>query len=235
MLVLVDYDNVPEADRRTGVDHVVRKLLALVPNPLLAGARPRVRLYGGWYEGDRLTKLGQRLSGEIRAVSPVRLVPPAGSAAVLADVELVFSTLVHPRTLVGNTYREQTIRDGIRCEASPWLQCADKLNCPMASLNGFFEGSGCAHTSCVVRPRDVLKRKEQKVVDTMIVADLAVAESCDYKNLCVLSRDDDIWPGLCLAALKATNLVHVTTASSTRVPKYYSVLTSPRYQLIQWS
>ena len=233
VLVLVDYDNLPREDRVAGLNHVVRKLVALLPYVPSAGQRVRVRLYGGWYEADKLTKIGQQLSSDTRSQSPVP-VARADGTTYFADVELAYSSLAHPKTLVGNTYREQSIRDGIKCQSRPWIQCADEPGCPVAALEPFLNQGGCVHANCAVRPQDLLTRKEQKVVDTMIVADLAYADIQGYADLCVVSRDDDVWPGLGIAVLKAKNLFHVTTAKSIRLPKYFGALLSPPYQLIQW-
>lgn len=233
MLILVDYDNLPYLDRSSGVDHVVRKLLALLPFAVPLGQRIRVRLYGGWYEANKLTKQGQRLFEDMRSHSPVRITQTDGSV-VLADVELVYSSLAHPKTLVGNTYREQSIRDGIRCQSRPWLQCADEPGCPIAVIGAFFTTGVCANAACFVRPKDLLTRMEQKVVDTMMVADLACAQEQGYHEVCVVSRDDDIWPGIGVAVLKVRQLFHVSTANSSRLPKYFGALPSPPYQLILW-
>lgn len=233
MLVLVDYDNLPHSDRMTGVDHIVRKLVALLSEGDI-GHRIRVRLYGGWYESDRLTKYGQRLFTEIRTSSPVRIGAVDGSVA-LADVELVFSSLAHPRIRIGNTYREQALRHGLRCQDRPWLQCADEPGCPINSIQSFIGEGVCINRSCSVRPADLLTRMEQKVVDTLMVADLACAQHHGYSDICVVSRDDDIWPGLGLAVLTAKRLFHISTAKSGRLPSYFNALPSPPYRSLLWS
>lgn len=234
MLILVDYDNVPATDRSSGAEHVVRKLISLLPYKAPAGQRIRARFYGGWYEGGKLTKYGQHVFTELNKCSPVRIAQGDGSI-VLANVELVYSSLAHPRTLVGNTYRQQDVRDGLRCEARPWLQCADEPGCPISSIESFVNRGACINQVCSIRPKDLLSRMEQKVVDTMMVADLAHAHDHGYCDLCVLSRDDDIWPGLGVAALKASSLYHVSTAKSDRLPKYFDALPSPPYQKLLWS
>lgn len=234
MLALVDYDNVPRPDRQMGVDHVVRKLISLLPEKAVGGQRPRIRIYGGWYEADKLTKMAQQLVAEIRGATPVRIAL-SDSSTILADVELVYSSLSHPRTLVGNTYREQPLRGGLKCEGRPWIMCADNNGCPLGMVERFFNEEQCADSRCAVRPADLLRRREQKVVDTMMVADIAHAPDQGFDSLCVVSRDDDIWPGLGIAALKAKQLYHLSTAASARTPKYFRDLASPPYKFVLWS
>ncbi len=234
MLILVDYDNLPQIDRSAGVDHVVRKLVALLPLVASSSQRIRVRLYGGWYEAGNLTRYGQRLFADIRRCSPVRIAQSNGTV-VLSDIELVYSSLAHPRTLVGNTYREQPIRHGIRCQSRPWLQCANESNCSVSAIESFISNGICPNMACSVMPTDLLTRMEQKVVDTMMVADLAHAQDQGYQDICVVSRDDDIWPGLGIAVLRARQLFHVSTAKTQRLPKYFSELPSPPYSQLLWS
>ncbi len=235
MLVLIDYDNVPMVDRKFGVDHVVRKLFSAMPKISPIAARYRVRLYGGWYEGGRLTRVGQEIGAEIRGCSPVPVANAETAVPIFADVELVFSSLIHPRTLVDNTYREQSNREGLRCRSRPWFNCADSEKCIVSSVHDFLNDNSCSHKGCSLRPADILYRMEQKVVDTLMVADMASARLCGYQDICVVSRDDDIWPGLCLAAQFAKNVVHVSTAKSSRLPKYFAAIPSPPYQFAMWS
>ena len=236
MLVLVDYDNLPDADRKLGADHIVRKIVDLVPE-IDSAQRARVRLYGGWYESDRLTRRAQQLSAELRTCSPVRVPINRGDSeqVLLADIELVATSLLHPRVLVGNTFRRQRIRDGIECEQRPWLSCADDGSCPLSTMEAVFSSGNCPNVRCAVRLADLLSRFEQKVVDTMIVGDLACANEYGYSTLCVVSRDDDIWPGLCLAARFAKSLVLISPAASRRLPRYYEALQGENFRQALWS
>lgn len=235
MLLLVDYDNIQEADRRIGLEHVVRKAISYCDDGTRAVARIRVRLYGGWYEGGKLTRAGQLLYAEIRGCSPLRIAWQKGLTIVLADVELASTTLSDPRTVITNTSRRRGFPRGVRCESRPWLSCRDNLNCPLALVEQFLEQDVCGFGGCSVRPQEVFYRQEQKVVDAMMVADLIFDAQATKDWNSVVSRDDDIWPALSIACAHSKRLTHISTASATRVPSYYNSLATPPYHRVHWS
>lgn len=235
MLGIVDHDNVPNRDRRLGLNHVVRKLGEKIESAGITPDRLRIRLYGGWYESSRLTKRAQELTREIADEGAITVALPSGDK-YFADVELASASLMHPRTIITNTFRQQNIRGGIRCESRPWFSCAEHAACELEAIEEFFNKNSCRNTRCPVNPESILTRNEQKVVDTLMVADLVHASSVDkYENILVVTRDDDIWPGLCIAANHLKKLLHVSTAPSPRLPSYYSVLPVATYKSDFWS
>lgn len=235
MLLLIDYDNVDQAERRSGLDHVLRKAVSLVDRPGLNVLSVRVRLYGGWYEGGMLTRLGQTLGAELRAISPVRYVSPHIDQPILVRGELAVSILAAPKALVSNTFRKKGYPRNLRCEQRPWLECVDNSNCPLAAVQRFVESDSCDASGCWVRPAHILHKQEQKVVDSMMVADIIDYATTPESIVGVVSRDDDIWPGLYMACRTAAEVIHVSTSPSPRVPNYYDTLPAPPYRRINWS
>jgi hypothetical protein len=234
MLAIIDYDNVKEAERSYGVEHVVRKAISFCDAAQAAPGRIRVRIYGGWYESGRLTRNAQLLWASIRSSSPVRIAWSDGTI-VLADIELATATLSDPRTLISNTFRLRGMQSGLRCEARPWLNCADAASCPLESMSQFLDQGICPSSGCSIRPGTLLHRQEQKIVDAMMVADLIFDSQSTRGWNVVVTRDDDIWPGLSIASAYSNKLTHISTNEARRVPAYYSALTSPPYHRIHWS
>lgn len=235
MLLLVDYDNISQSERRLGLDHVLRKAVSVIDHRTLSIGSVRARLYGGWYEEGRLTKLGQVLSAELSTVSPIRYLRPDTRIPILIRAELATSILAAPRTLITNTFRKKGYPRTLCCEQRPWISCSDNANCPLGVLEGFIGNGYCYVDGCNVQPRDVLNKQEQKVVDSMIVADLIHLADEGDQGLCVISRDDDIWPGLLMASKSAHTLVHVCTQDTSRMPDYYKYIPSPPYRRVSWS
>lgn len=235
MLLLIDYDNIDTSERRLGLDHVLRKAVSLVDHPSLIFNSVRARLYGGWYEGGRLTRLGQSLSAELRTVSPIRYTKPNTSSPVLVRGELATAILAAPRTLITNTFRKKGYPRHLRCEQRPWLSCADNACCPLVAMERFVSSGYCDSVGCSVRPNDIMHKEEQKVVDSMIVADLIQYATESAPVLGVVSRDDDIWPGLFMASKGANALIHVSTSTASRMPPYYNALSDPPYRRVYWS
>ena len=60
----------------------------------------------------------------------------------------------------------------------------------------------------------LLSRREQKLVDTMIVADLIHLASRGETPIGLVSSDDDMWPGILSALNIGASVIHVHT----RVP-----------------
>lgn len=234
MLLLIDYGNVDESERRSGLDHILRKAVSLAERPGLSLTAVRVRLYGGWYEGGKLTRLGQALSAELRDISPVRYTSPFSSQPVLIRGEIAFSILAAPKVLISNTFRRKGYPRNLQCESPPWLACADKLNCRLGPIRDFISSDSCGTKGCMIRPTDVLHKQEQKVVDSMIVADLIDYASLPSSIVGVASRDDDVWPGLYLACKTATEVIHLNASASSRVPEYYDSIPAPPYRRVDW-
>jgi len=232
MLLIIDYDNVDQKDRHFGIEHVVRKILALCDQPERELDRVTVRLYGGWHEGGMPTRVAQKLDADIQKCSPINL--SRNGTAVLIYVELAASILADSRTIINNTFRKKGYPRNIVCESRPWLQCQNNDTCPLRVLDSFLNDNLCVQGQCSVQPAHVLQRNEQKVVDTMMVADIIFAAQNQQPWLAVVSRDDDVWPGLSIASMHAEVLTHLPTNSAQRLPNYYGRLRAPPYRRVYW-
>lgn len=234
MLLIVDYDNVQEGERRLGVDHLVRKSLSFCEGLLTPSIRVRARFYGGWIEAGRYTQLAQKLIAEIQSVSPIKYTLPGGTGFVLVDAQLALSPVSAPTVLVSNSYRRKGFPRGIRCQGRPWIACKDESACAIKGVEDFLANDVCGN-GCAVRPADVLERGEQKVVDTLMVADLIFHAIDGGEDAVVVTRDDDIWPGLIVASRTLRNLFHISTTEASRLPPYFSKVSAPPYSFAHWS
>ena len=64
VIVLIDYDNLRLG--RRGFQHLVTRLVDGVGTKWCRGERSmRCRLYGGWFDGDRLSNGAERLAHEM--------------------------------------------------------------------------------------------------------------------------------------------------------------------------
>jgi hypothetical protein len=218
MVVLIDYDNVPDLDRARGIAHVIDKTLHTLGVSILNGLqRVKLRLYGGWYEGRNLSKRGQQLSADVRALFPRKLSLSDGSETVslLQDVELAYSLQIDPSNVFHNTYRRRGKPSGLQCESPPFMDCVKHHDCSLLTVYSFIDSDACPEPSCRVSPADILRRGEQKLVDTMLTADLIyLASGKDHPNLCVVSSDDDVWPGIRSALILGSNVFHIHTKAS---------------------
>ena len=223
--ILVDYDNILEATRRQGVQVVVDRLLSSIGTAVLSDcARAEIRLYGGWYETNRLTRDAQALTSKLLASFPqvATVVDKDGSCTLVASAELARSLIIEPHYDLMHTYRQRGLAPGLKCDPPPFPGCAQRT-CPLMVVHTFLSTKKCPEPACMLEPPDILHRGEQKLVDAMITADLIELSLSVPDILCIVSSDDDLWPGIRTALAKGASIVHVNTRPPRPLPSFYSV------------
>ena len=228
MIVLVDYDNVRLG--RRGLRYFVTRLLDGVGVRRCSGeVAVRCRLYGGWFDGDRLSKRAQRLVPEIRDVFPRRVTVSDGDRVVRVRVTMELAiSLIGDGAALTHTFRRRSLPAGMACARPPFAGCADPSQCAVAGIAPFVNGDECPHPGCGVTPRTVLGRNEQKLVDSMLVVDLMrLAQASEL--IVLVSSDDDMWPGIRGALLLGARVLHVHARTE---PSQYQPLTTKTYSRI---
>lgn len=228
MIVLIDYDNLRLG--RRGLQYFVTRLLDGVGARWCLGERSvRCRLYGGWFDGDRLSKGAERLAQEMQTEFPQRMRISDGSRVARMRVTMEFaSSLIGDTVSLTHTYRRRSLPAGLTCANPPFRECAHPAACAVGGLAPFFNDSECPHPRCEVTPRKILRRSEQKLVDSMLVVDLVRLGQTASELIVLVSSDDDMWPGLRAALLHNARVLHV----SARMPPQYQSLTSEGYSRI---
>lgn len=84
-------------------------------------------------------------------------------------------------------------------------------HCPMQVVHQLFALGKCPEPSCSRTVDQLVRRSEQKLVDTMLVADLVHLAHPGESCIAVLSSDDDLWPGMLMAMSHGMQVVHVGT------------------------
>lgn len=226
MHVLVDYDNIPRPLRNFGPRYVAARICAaLEQNALIILAKsPRlsIRFYGGWYSGTTLSSAGQRLSADVQREFPFihRVVSAGTSLSVKVSGELARALVVLPKRTLDHTFRQRPTTERVECTDPHVVGCTQRP-CAMEAMFNFFQSGQCPQAGCQHGVHDLIQgRGEQKLVDTMIVADLIHLSQDGEGEVAVVTADDDIWPGVITGMQKGTHVVHIW-------PKYFT--TSPRY------
>jgi hypothetical protein len=231
MIILVDYDNIEQLDRGRGVTHVVERIVRSVGSALLGQeARVRVRLYGGWFDDARLSRSAQLIIPKLQSdfPRPISVSDAAGSARVVANVELARSLECDPTAPLLRTYRPRSPQANLQVFHLPFKGCLRPASCQLAVVDRLISHGQCVG-GCATKMEDVLFRAEQKLVDTMLVADMLHFAIRHQEILVVVSSDDDIWPGIHASIINGAQVVHVHTASSRATPAHYSRLISGKY------
>ena len=233
IVVLIDYDNVEEINRRRGlVDLLSVALLRLPAHVLPDNALVSARLYGGWYEQDRLTALAETLRSEIDQQFPavLRFAERGHQRRVRAIVDLARSLLIRPNNNLLNTYRSQRGGPRISSRSAPYPGCSMPDRCLMSILGPLVSRRSCPVVTCEAALRDVFVRRGQKLVDTMLTADaIFMASSQSNITLVIVTNDDDLWPAICTAGHLGASIHHIHPRRNRKTPTVYLSSAPPSY------
>ena len=211
MLALIDYDNVHEVHRQRGLEYLAQRIADAVGYGLIKSAsRLRLRLYGGWLDGVKITRRAENVSRQLVGF-PRSLSVTDGTAShsVVASADIATGLLSDPRVALTHTFRPNSSIRAISCLLPPFSRCIEPNRCAIASVHGLFARSHCPQASCPVSANELLSSPEQKMVDTLLVSDLIYLAFTSHDPVVVVSNDDDMWPGIRLALLQGLPVVHV--------------------------
>lgn len=233
MLALVDYDNIDRRERQRGLVHLASRI-SLLAGGNAAGRAPRlrIRLYGGWFDETRLSKLAQTLSEEIATTfpRPLPLSVVGQSITTVVSMELALALLCDPSHALTHTFRPRTASPGLRTEAPPYAGCGHRHTCPLEPVHIFLKQGRCPAHGCNVEPTGILRRGEQKMVDVMLVCDLVHAARGSDRQIVVVSTDDDLIPGIRLALLNNMRITHIHPVPGRATPSQYGHIKTTEYR-----
>lgn len=223
LMVFVDYDNVDLALTRAGPVSLAKVLSALIPSSILAThASITVRLYGGWRCNATLTTFAQRLVPDIRANSPCVI-----SSTFSGNTVTLRLTVELAEKPIGATtaFEETFVRDrGLRkfkTLSKPWSACLGSGSCGLGGFAHVAHNSPCTNAGCTMKVGDLFVRDEQKMVDTLIVADIAHQALLQRAtDVIVVSSDTDMWPGVLLALRAGCAVSHIHTKPGWRTQRH---------------
>lgn len=173
----------------------------------------RFRLYDGWFdENGQGTELHGLIRQHLRGAYPIRrrgyrLFVDLAEAPIAAKEEKIIHTF---RVQAGlSRYHLSVVAD------SP-PECADRGHCGIGLLRSWVKGR-CPVQNCRVAVTDAAHYRQQKLVDTALVADLLWAASQRAKIL-VVSDDEDVLPGLITARAFGATVGWVCRSERPREP-----------------
>jgi hypothetical protein len=232
--ILVDYDNVASNQTQKGprfVADIIQSELLSKHSTLFSGdLRLDFRFYGGWQmrtgRSPRALKLISDIQRDFPAIISNR---PTGSRVTL-NATLAESLMALPYQTLPHTYREHSEPPKLLCKTAGSLGCLDP-NCIASKVHALFQNRACPEAGCQRPIDEILSRREQKLVDTMLVADMMHLSWLREPRFAVVSSDDDLWPGMLAAMQLGTNVVHVTTKYSSTASFYLGSVRS-RYSTL---
>lgn len=231
MILLVDYDNLPRSLRRGNLRQVIEILLAKL-DPSTADSINRIscRLYGGWMQNKTLSREAQRLSRQIDRYFPLAFAL-SDRANVVVEVGLARALACDPQHVFTHTIRTRP-ESAFKVKRFPLKECVEPLSCRIMDVNSFVYNKICPNTNCNVSPEIAFFRREQKLVDSMMVVDLVHYAIHQEKHLVVVSGDDDMWPGIRYALLQNAMVTHLIPKPLGRRRSPYKRLSAKNYTLV---
>lgn len=223
MEVLVDYSNLSRGDRSRGPTFVIDKVIAALGYPLLHGqSRIQFRLYDGWYDNRTPTRRAQSVSAEILANFPSTrtLTDGRNSATLVVNAELAYSLKVDPSTHLWHTFRLRGVPKDLSCRDPVAVGCTVNP-CMLLTTHSFFSSQVCPSPGCTMTPIDLIRRSEQKLVDTMLASDLFFMHVLRLPRAAIVSSDDDMWPPIKTVLDLGMHVIHVHTLPAHRTPAFY--------------
>lgn len=218
-IIFIDYDNLLPLQQTAGILDVTTKVLVQVPlNQSLSRGRCEIRIYGGWYEGDQITRKAQDLTVQLQRDFPAIIRIPRGNSEILtlrANADLAVSLLQEPSHHLFNTYRRKGKPSNVRVEKPAEVGCVD-ADCVLPQMKQLLRKGRCPKDGCSVSNCDLVYRHEQKIVDTMLTCDLIHAGDLVSDHVILVSGDDDFLPPLRTVLLQGGAAVRCYPQSSTQ-------------------
>jgi hypothetical protein len=227
--VLVDYDNLLEEHKRQGLPAIAEAICAAIGVAALRDdPRLRLRLYDGFYEERALTRRAQQIAADAAAHFPsvVRHKDGAHDILVRTSMEPAYSLIADPAKHLWYTFRPKGPAANLRCRPAASVGCTDS-GCPMSVVFNVFRRGRCTQPSCTLPSKDLIHQPQQKLIDTMLTADLICLAQRENR-LAIVSSDDDVWPGIQAACAMGATVFHVHTRDRT-TPGYYAAHVGASY------
>jgi uncharacterized LabA/DUF88 family protein len=225
--LLIDYDNLSHQDKSRQLIDLTGKLMSKFSTSEINERNVLIRMYGGWYENNNITRKAQGLNIEIMRDFPRTEQLSDNSTTVILNVELAFSLDIAPQFQLFNTFRKRGFPSGLQSH-DPRDKGCNVQNCPIIEVHNFLHNNKCV--SCnVVRPENIIFKQEQKLVDTMLTSDLIRMGQVNRK-IGIVSSDDDLWPGILTVISSGSKVYHMQTKQRFTPLHYSRTATSNYYQ-----
>ena len=217
--------------RNRGVTFVVDRILAALGyQHLHTSSHIQFRLYDGCYDNRTPTRRAQQVSAELLANFPLTRTVTNGSTPVtfVVNAELAYSLRIDPSTHLWHTFRQRGYPTDMVCRHPTTAGCTNSP-CALASMHSFFHNQACPTSGCAVVPDLLIFRNEQKLVDTMLAADLFFLHLQKASRVAVVSSDDNMWPAIKTVLDLGMTVLHVHTLPGRTTPLIYSRGPRPSY------
>lgn len=217
--ILIDFDNMTWHHQSLGILDCARRVLdddTLFTNT--GNIVCDVRVYGGWYENDTLTKRAQDVARELGDDFPAaytRTSVTHGKMTFRINAEMAYALIEAPRDHLLSTFKRRSVQDNVRINQPEHLNCQN-TDCMLVQIDSMLKTKMCPISNCDNNLEDMWFRSEQKQVDTMLTCDILHSHNAGYELVVVLSSDDDFLPPLLSLKHRGQRAIRVHTKQPNR-------------------
>lgn len=164
-----------------------------------------VRIYGGWYKGQELTRAGSQVMAEHLTMD---LFPKViDERTIIRGVQTVVQSICDVDSIWYNTYREKPgmPRLIINREVKQTMCDENRNHCPIRIVESFARNASriCSVEGCFMDNNRAFIQMGQKMVDAMMVCDMITYSTKDQTRVIfVLTDDVDLFPAIALCRSK---------------------------------
>ena len=158
-----------------------------------------IRLYGGWYQDNVLTRMGSKVISEHLTMDLFPIV--LGNQRIIDGRQTIVESIHGVEYVWYNTYREKQgiPRLIINRDTRSELCDVNKNHCPVRILERFARNQTrfCPVEGCEMSNGDAFVQMGQKMVDAMMICDIiSFSESKEVESMYILTDDVDLFPAL---------------------------------------
>lgn len=217
MIVFVDYENLPLRLRHSSIDSILDVLVEkLTRNADDQYDVLSFRLYSGWYSSNNMTRQAQSLSVIIQNCHyPVYAnVRDANNVKYTTKVDCVLAkeVLINKRTITNTLRQNRCVGEDVYYDDPINMHCTH-ADCQLPNAVLLLNRDFCAHDKCQKKPKDLIRQNSQKMVDAMIIVDIATLVFGEYERFALVSSDSDFLPAVLLAVSQGVKVVHILEQS----------------------
>lgn len=224
IVVFIDYDNLLPTHKNAGVlDTAIQAISQIDIDASISKIDCTVRVYGGWYEGDVITRQAEIINLDIDKSFPtyyMYLNSEGKRIRTHMHAELAYALLQEPGKHMFHTYRPKGRPNNVKVANPADVGCTDS-DCFLRAIKYYLKKGKCPREKCDLGD-GLIYRSEQKLVDTMLSCDIIHAANIIADQVILISNDDDFIPPLRTAVLSGKPVARFRTRSNQQQNSYYS-------------
>lgn len=233
VVVIVDFDNFFPGQLQNYTIQELESFFTKIINLIFSEHNDThniiIRLYGGWYQGNVYTQKASLLATYLQQIDIFPIITNIGKV----DGSIAIAEQQYGLDFVWyNTFQKKAGLQKVLIDHTKESQIcsSNSEQCPVRILQKFIKNKErlCNNNGCTTKHQEILYRKEQKMIDTMMTCDVITYSSePTVKAIYIASDDVDLFP--CIAISKVRNVdkeITLLMKNGLQEPLYSNILSN---------